>query len=66
MTIQNVDYLCIIHKISKSDPSNLLESAVLEKHGYIYIKYIWVYCLKCQSMQKIFSFFVLFCLVYIK
>ena len=36
ITVQNVDYLCIIHKISKSDTSNLLESAVLEKREYVY------------------------------
>ena len=30
ITIKNVDYLCIIHNISKYEAINLLESAVLE------------------------------------
>ena len=33
--IKNVDYRCIIHNISKSEAINLLESAVLEKHGNV-------------------------------
>ena len=35
ITVKNVDYCRIIHNISKSEAINLLESAVLEKHGYI-------------------------------
>ena len=37
ITVKNVDYRCIIHNISKSEAINLLESAVLENCGYIYI-----------------------------
>ena len=33
--IKNVDYRCIMHKISKSEAINLLENAVLEDRGYI-------------------------------
>ena len=33
--VKNVDYRCIIHKISKSEAINLLESTVLEYRGYI-------------------------------
>ena len=35
ITIKNVDYRCIIHKISKSEAINLLENAVLEDGGYM-------------------------------
>ena len=35
ITVKNVDYRCIIHNISKSEPISLSESAVLENHGYI-------------------------------
>ena len=35
ITIENVDYCCIIHKISKSEAINLLENSVLEDRGYI-------------------------------
>ena len=35
ITVKNVDYRCIIHKISKSKAINLLESAVLENRWYI-------------------------------
>ena len=31
---KNVDYCCIIHNISKSEATNLLESSVLERSGY--------------------------------
>ena len=34
ISIINVDYRCIIHKISKSETINLLESSVLGDHGY--------------------------------
>ena len=34
ISIINVDYRCIIHKISKSEAINLLERSVLEDHGY--------------------------------
>ena len=33
--IKNVDYRCIMHKISKSEAINLLENSVLEDRGYI-------------------------------
>ena len=33
--VKNVDYCCIIQNISKSEATNLLESAMLEKHGHI-------------------------------
>ena len=35
ITIKNVDYRSIIHKISKSEASNLLENSVLEGRRYI-------------------------------
>ena len=35
ITIENVDYHCIIHNISKSEAINLLESSVPEDRGYI-------------------------------
>ena len=35
ITIKNVDYRCIIHKISKCGAINLLKSAVLKNCGYI-------------------------------
>ena len=35
ITIKNINYYCIIHKIKKSEAINLLESAVLENRGYI-------------------------------
>ena len=35
ITVKNVDYRCIIHKIIKSEAINLIESAVLENRGYI-------------------------------
>ena len=33
--IKNVDYRCIMHKISKSEAINLLENSVLEDRWYI-------------------------------
>ena len=35
ITIENTDYPCIIHNISKSEAINLLESAMLEDCGYV-------------------------------
>ena len=35
ITIKTVDYRCIIHHISKSEATNLLESYVLEDRGCI-------------------------------
>ena len=35
ITDKNVDYRCIIHKISKSETINLLKNSVLENRGYI-------------------------------
>ena len=35
ITIENVDYRCIIRSISKSEVINLLESSVLDDLGYI-------------------------------
>ena len=32
---KNVDYCCIIHNISKSEPINLLENSVLKDRGYV-------------------------------
>ena len=63
VTVQNVDYCCIIHNISKSETINLLKNSVLEDNGYIYKKKK-KYCLKFQSIQS--SFFHIFYLVYIK
>ena len=38
ITVKNVDYRYIIHNISRSEPINLLKSAVLKDPGYIYKK----------------------------
>ena len=35
ITIKNVDYFCIIQKISKSEAINLLQNFVLEDRGYL-------------------------------
>ena len=35
ITVKNVDYHCIIHKIGKSEAINVLTNAVLEDSGYI-------------------------------
>ena len=35
ITVNNVDILCIIHNISKSEAINLLKNSVLENRGYI-------------------------------
>ena len=35
ITIENIDYPCIIHNISKSEAINLLENSVLEYRGYV-------------------------------
>ena len=35
VTVENVDYYCIIHNISKSEALNLLKDPVLENCGYI-------------------------------
>ena len=35
ITIKNVNYGCIIHKINKSEAINLLENSVLEDRRYI-------------------------------
>ena len=32
---KNVDYRCIIHNISKSEATNLLENSVLKDRGYV-------------------------------
>ena len=60
VTVKNIDYCCIIHKISKSEAINLLENSVVENCRYIYKKY----CLKFQSIQDnfIFTIFVLLCI----
>ena len=55
ITIENVDYHCIIHNISKSAATNLLKTFVLENCGYIKD-----YCLKFQSTQESFFYFVCF------
>ena len=34
ITVKNVDYCCIIHKISKSEATNILENSVLENCGF--------------------------------
>ena len=34
ITVKNVDYCCIIHKIKKSGAINLLENSVLENLGF--------------------------------
>ena len=35
ITVENVDYCCIIHDINKSEAINLLENFALEDRGYI-------------------------------
>ena len=35
LTVEGVDYHCIIHDISKSDAINLLKNSVLDDRGYI-------------------------------
>ena len=35
ITVENVDYRCIIHNISKSEAIQLLKNSVLEERGYI-------------------------------
>ena len=35
ITVENIDYRCIIHNINKSEAINLLKSSVLEDRGYI-------------------------------
>ena len=35
ITVKNVDYCCIIHKIMKSEAINLLKNFVLNNPGYI-------------------------------
>ena len=35
INFKNVDYRCIIHKITKSEAIDLLKNCVLEDHGYI-------------------------------
>ena len=56
ITIENVDYCCIIHNISKSEAINLLKNSVLENCGYRQRKY----CLKFQSFSRHFFFFTFF------
>ena len=34
ITVQNVDYRCIIYNISKSEAINLLKNSALEDRGY--------------------------------
>ena len=55
ITVKNIDCRCIIHNISKFEANNLLESAALEKRGYIYKNIV--------SIPD--SFFSLFLLIYI-
>ena len=35
VTVKNVDYLCIIHNISKSEATDLLKYSVVVDRGYI-------------------------------
>ena len=35
ITVKNVDYCCIIHKISKSEAIDLLKNSLLEDRGYL-------------------------------
>ena len=35
ITVKGVDYRCIIHDISKSEPIHLLQNFVLDDRGYI-------------------------------
>ena len=65
ITVKNNDY-CIIHNISKSEVINLLESAVLEKSGYIQKNIILILSLFKTSVFLFFVFCLFFCSVYIK
>ena len=51
ITVKNVDYRWIIYNISKSEAIHLLESAVCENRGYIYI---YKYRLNFYSIQGSF------------
>ena len=35
INVENIDYCCIIHNISKSEAINLLKISVLENRGYV-------------------------------
>ena len=35
ITVKNVDYRCIMHNITKSEATHLLENSVLEDRGYL-------------------------------
>ena len=35
ITVENVDYCCIIHNIGKPEAINLWKTSVLENRGYI-------------------------------
>ena len=35
ITVENVNYYCIIHNINKSKAINLLKNFILENRGYI-------------------------------
>ena len=59
ITIENVDYQCIIHNISKCEAIILLKHFLLEHCGYIWKNFVWNF-----SLFK--TVFLLFCLVYIK
>ena len=56
ITVENVDYHCIIHNISKSEAFSLSKSSVLENIKNIVLNF---------SLFKTVSFYFI-CLVYIK
>ena len=56
ITMKNVDYLCIIHNISKSEAINLLKKSVLEDRGYIYKNIVLNF-----SLFKTVFYFHFFC-----
>ena len=56
IAIKNVVYRCIIHNISKSKAINLLESAVVEDHGYIYNNIVLIFSLH----EGVFFYFFCF------
>ena len=61
LSVDCVDYCCIIHKISKSEAINLLENSILENCGCIY-KILF----RFSVYSRKFVFFTFFRLVYIK
>ena len=58
VTVENVDYYCIIHNISKSEALNLLKDPVLENCGYIQNSIVLDFSLFKAVCFFFFTFFV--------